>query len=145
LPVQIFATDLSGTAIAKARMGLYRKNEVSEISSQRLERYFTKYDEQYRVKKVVRDLCVFALHNLLSDPPFSRIDMISCRNLLIYLDDDLQKKVFSTFHYALRPDGYLLLGKSESMGRAPILFAQIIKVKRFLSAKITTRSNFTWT
>jgi two-component system CheB/CheR fusion protein len=139
IPVQIFATDLSDTAIAKARTGLYTKSEVTDIPQGRLERFFIKTDEHYRVNKLVRDLCVFAPHNLLSDPPFSRMDLISCRNLLIYLDDELQKKVFSTFHYALKPGGYLLLGKSESVGSSPIHFTQIEKTQKVFARKNNTQ------
>ncbi|SKC18027.1 CheR family methyltransferase [Dyadobacter psychrophilus] len=135
VPVQIFATDLSDTAIAKARLGIFAKSELTDVSPTRLDRYFSKVDDHYRVNKLVRDLCVFAPHNLLSDPPFSRMDLISCRNLLIYLDDELQKKVFATFHYALKPDGYLLLGKSESVGSSPTYFAQIEKTQKIFVRK----------
>lgn len=139
VPIQIFATDLSETAIAKARSGLYTKSEVTDIDSRRLGRFFTKTDDHYRVNKLIRDLCVFAPHNLLSDPPFSRMDLISCRNLLIYLDDELQKKVFSTFHYALRHDGYLFLGKSESVGSSPMHFTQIEKTQKVFARKNNTQ------
>jgi two-component system CheB/CheR fusion protein len=134
-PVQIFATDLSDAAVAKARLGQYSKSEIADISQQRLERFFTRTDDHYRVNKLVRDMCVFAPHNLLSDPPFSRMDLISCRNLLIYLDDALQKKVVSTFHYALKPSGYLLLGKSESVVSSPAHFAQIEKTNKIFTRK----------
>ena len=139
-PVQIFATDLSDSAIAKARLGLFTKSELTDISPARLERFFTKTDDNYRVNKMVRDLCVFAPHNLLSDPPFSRMDLISCRNLLIYLDDELQKKVFATFHYALKPEGYLFLGKSESVGSSPTYFAQIEKSQKVFMRKNNTQT-----
>ncbi|MCF2517000.1 CheR family methyltransferase [Dyadobacter sp. CY351] len=140
LPIQIFATDLSDSAIAKARMGVFTKGEVLDVSPARLERFFSKVDDHYRVNKLVRDLCVFAPHNLLSDPPFSRMDLISCRNLLIYLDDELQKKVFTTFHYALKPDGYLLLGKSESVGGSSMYFSQIEKTQKVFVRKNNTRA-----
>jgi two-component system CheB/CheR fusion protein len=135
VPVQIFATDLSDNAIARARLGMYSKSEVADVSPERLERFFSKADEQYRVNKLVRDLCVFAPHNLLSDPPFSRMDLISCRNLLIYLDEELQKKVFATFHYALKAEGYLFLGKSESVGGSPSYFTQIEKAQKVFARK----------
>jgi two-component system CheB/CheR fusion protein len=138
LPIQIFATDLSEIAITKARLGLYAKSEVKEISPRRLERFFTKTDDHYRINKAVRDLCVFAPHNLLSDPPFSRLDMVTCRNLLIYLDDQLQKKALATFHYALNPDGILVLGKSEAVGSSPSHFSQLEK-----EFKVFTRKNNT--
>jgi two-component system CheB/CheR fusion protein len=140
LSIQIFATDLSDSAIAKARMGVFTKGEVLDISPARLDRFFSKVDDQYRVNKLVRDLCVFAPHNLLGDPPFSRMDLISCRNLLIYLDDELQQKVFATFHYALKADGYLLLGKSESVGSSSAFFAQIEKTQKVFVRKNNTRT-----
>lgn len=138
IPIQIFATDLSEGAITRARSGLYTKSEIINISQDRLERFFTKTDDQYRVNKLVRDMCVFAPHNLLSDPPFSRMDLISCRNLLIYLDDELQRKAFATFHYSLKPDGYLWLGKSETVASSPSYFTQLEK-----SYKVFTRKNTT--
>ena len=136
MPIQIFASDLSDTAITKARLGTYGKSEVLDISPKRLKQFFTKTDDHFRVNKEVRDLCVFAPHNLLRDPPFSRLDLISCRNLLIYLDTILQQKVMSTFHYALNPGGILLLGKSEATSSSPSLFSQIDK-----NHKIFTRRN----
>jgi two-component system, chemotaxis family, CheB/CheR fusion protein len=126
-PIHIFATDLSEPAITKARQGIYTKSEVLDLSPKRLHRFFTKIDDQYRIHKSIRDLCVFAPHNLFKDPPFSRLDLISCRNLLIYLDGVLQRKAFSTFHYALKPNGFLLLGKSETVSAAPTLFTAIDK------------------
>jgi two-component system CheB/CheR fusion protein len=127
IPIQIFATDLSEMAITKARLGVYAKSEIKEISARRLEKFFTKTDDHYRINKPVRDLCVFAPHNLLSDPPFSRLDLVTCRNLLIYLDDVLQKKALATFHYSLNHDGILVLGKSEAVGSSPAHFAQVEK------------------
>ena len=118
--VQIFATDLSEQAIKKARAGEYSKQEVSGISSKRLERFFTVVNGNYRVTRPVRDICTFAPHNILSNPPFSRIDFISCRNLFIYLDAAMQKKALKTFHYALNDKGYLVLGKSENMGASQL-------------------------
>jgi two-component system CheB/CheR fusion protein len=138
VPIQIFATDLSESAIAKARLGMYTKSEIKEVSPKRLDRFFTKTDDHYRINKPVRDLCVFAPHNLLTDPPFSRLDMVTCRNLLIYLDDVLQKKALATFHYALNPDGILILGKSEAVGSSPSHFTQ--KDKEY---KVFTRKNNT--
>ncbi|MDP5170031.1 MAG: ATP-binding protein [Bacteroidia bacterium] len=112
--IQIFATDLSEPAIIKARRGIYSKAEISTVSEQRLQTYFTQTKNGYEVKKEIRALCVFAHHNFLKDPPFSRMDLISCRNVLIYLEPYLQKKALTTFHYALNPKGFLLLGRSES-------------------------------
>jgi two-component system, chemotaxis family, CheB/CheR fusion protein len=124
IPIQIFATDLSELTIAKARLGLYTKNEVANVSPRRLQRFFTKIDGSYRIVKSIRDLFVFAPHNAFKDPPFSKIDLISCCNLMIYLDTILQKKILATFHYALNPEGMLVLGKSETIGTSTQLFFQ---------------------
>src|SRR6266508_6609949 len=124
VPVQIFATDLSELSIAKARLGIYSPNELADVSPQRLERFFIKTDGSYRIIKTIRDLCVFAPHNVFKDPPFSRLDLISCCNLLIYVDILLQKKLIATFHYALHNKGYLILGKSETIGGLTQLFSQ---------------------
>lgn len=133
--IQIFATDLSQQAISKARAGVYTKQQVEHVSAARLQRFFTKYDGGYRIAQQVRDLCVFAPHNLLSDPPFSRIDFISCCNLLIYFDSAAQKKVLSTFHYALNPEGFLLLGRSETIGSNPQLFTAVEKKVKLYTRK----------
>lgn len=125
--IQIFATDLSEAAVAKARQGIYSRSEVMDVSARRLQRFFTKTDDQYRINRAVRDLCVFAPHNILKDPPFSRLDLISCRNLLIYLGSVYQRKAIAMFHYGLNPSGYLLLGKSETVGSLTALFSQIEK------------------
>ncbi|RIV19855.1 PAS domain S-box protein [Fibrisoma montanum] len=134
--IQIFATDLSEGAIAKARQGSYTRGEVMDVSPRRLQRFFTKVDDHYRINRNVRDLCVFAPHNLLKDPPFSRLDLVSCRNLLIYLDNVFQRRAIATFHYALTPSGYLVLGKSETVGASGSLFIQLEK-----NYKIYTRRN----
>jgi two-component system, chemotaxis family, CheB/CheR fusion protein len=125
IPVQIFASDLSEVAIAKARIGLYSKSDVADVSPKILQRFFTKIDGSFRINKVIRDMCVFAPHNIFSDPPFSRLDLVSCCNLMIYLDPLLQKKLLSTIHYSLKPDGLLVLGKSETLGTSSNLFSQI--------------------
>ncbi|GAB4024920.1 CheR family methyltransferase [Spirosoma koreense] len=145
--IQLFATDLSESAVAKARLGSYTRGEVMDISARRLQRFFTKVDDHYRINKSVRDLCVFAPHNLLKDPPFSRLDLISCRNLLIYLDTSLQRKAIVTFHYALNPNGYLILGKSETVGTSAQMFSQIEKNYKIFSRKndIDSRVTFTMT
>jgi two-component system, chemotaxis family, CheB/CheR fusion protein len=134
-PIQIFATDLSEIAIAKARLGLYSQNEVMDVSAKRLQRFFTKVDGSYRIVKTIRDLCVFAPHNIFKDPPFSRLDFISCCNLMIYLDTVLQKKILATFHYALNLEGYLMLGKSETIGAAAQLFTQLEKKFKIYARK----------
>ena len=125
IPVQIFATDLSEGAIKVARIGVYDENELKDVPEKQLDRYFTKKGNKYHVIKEIRDVCIFAPQNMLSDPPFSRLDLVSCCNLLIYLDSAAQKKAFSTFHFALTEGGYLMLGKSETVGIASLLFTQI--------------------
>jgi len=122
---QIFATDLSEQAINKARLGVYSKSDVAEVSPERLQHFFDRTDGHYRICKTIRDVCVFAPHNVLKDPPFSRIDLISCCNLFIYLDNEWQKKVLDTFHYALNSSGYLILSKSETIGNSGKFFKQI--------------------
>ncbi len=118
--VQIFATDLSEPAIKKARTGEYSKHDIGGVSPKRLARFFAKSGDNYRIVKSVRDLCTFAPHNILSNPPFSRIDFISCCNLFIYLDTAMQKKALATFHYALNDGGSLILGKSENMASSQL-------------------------
>jgi two-component system, chemotaxis family, CheB/CheR fusion protein len=135
IPVQIFASDLSENAIAKARIGLYSRNDVVNVSPKRLRRFFTKIDGSFRINKIIRDTCVFAPHNVFSDPPFSRLDLVSCCNLMIYLDAVLQKKVLGTFHYSLAPDGYLILGKSETLGNSGTLFSQVEKKYKVFKKK----------
>ncbi len=120
--VQIFGTDLSDIAIEKARTGLYMEGIADEVSPERLQRFFLKLDGHYQISKSVRDLCVFARHDVTRDPPFSRLDLVSCRNLLIYLDQTLQRQIIPLFHYSLNPDGFLILGPSETIGRSSQLF-----------------------
>ncbi len=135
IKVQIFATDISEVSIKKARAGIYLKKELEGISENRLEQYFSKTDGNYQAKKVIRDMCVFAVHNLLKDPPFAKMDLISCRNVLIYFDPFLQKKALSTFHYALNEKGILLLGKSETTGSSSDLFLPFGKKDKLYSRK----------
>ena len=133
--IQLFATDISEQAITKARAGIYHVRQLEGVSEVRLQQFFTKIDGSYQVKKVIRDLCVFASHNFLKDPPFSKIDFISCRNVLIYLEPFLQKKAFSTFHYALSEKGILLLGKSETADRSSEFFLPVNKADKFYKKK----------
>ena len=133
--VQIFATDLSEDAIRRARIGEYSSHELNTISPERLKRFFTKIDGSCRISKAVRDICIFAPHNILSDPPFSHIDFITCRNLLIYLEAPAQKKVISMFHYALNDGGYMMLGESETIGTLGNLFAHINRKFKIYSRK----------
>lgn len=114
--IQIFGTDASELNIQKAREGIYSETIGSQVSPERLRRFFIKNDKGYQVSKRIRDLCIFARQNLCHDPPFSRLDLISCRNVLIYFGAHLQKQLIPTFHYALRPEGFLLLGISETIG-----------------------------
>ena len=115
IPIQIFGTDLSENAIHRARIGTYKDSIALEISEVRLRRFFHRVAGGYQISKSIRDLCVFARQNVFSDPPFSRMDLISCRNVLIYLSSVLQKKVIPIFHYALKPGGFLLVGNSEGL------------------------------
>lgn len=115
VPIQIFGTDLSENAIQKARSGIYKENIANEVSEMRLRRFFHKVPGGYQISKSIRDMCVFARQNVFSDPPFSRMDLISCRNVLIYLSPVLQKKVIPIFHYALKPSGFLLVGNTEGL------------------------------
>lgn len=133
--IQIFGTDVSETAIEQARSGLYLDTIVQEVSSARLERFFVKTDSHYRIDKSIRDLCIFARHDVTRDPPFSRLDLVSCRNLLIYLEAPAQRRVMQVFHYALKPSGFLMLGPSESVGQATDLFALLNKQHRLYRRK----------
>jgi two-component system CheB/CheR fusion protein len=127
VPIQIFGTDLSSRAIALARSATYQESQLAPISQERQERFFAKSPKGYQVVKSARDLCVFARQNLCQDPPYSRLDLISCRNVLIYLGAGMQRKVISTFQYALQPGGFLMLGKSEKMRGSPDLFTPVGK------------------
>src|SRR5437762_9073532 len=112
IPIQLFGTDLGQGSIEKARAGVYPQSIAADVSPERLRRFFVKVEGCYRINKMIRDACVFARQNLLQDPPFSRIDVISCRNVLIYLGPVLQKRIMPIFHYALKPRGFLMLGNS---------------------------------
>ena len=115
VPIQIFGTDLSEIAIQKARAGIYKESIANEVSEVRLRRFFHRVPGGYQVSKSIRDMCVFARQNMFGDPPFSRMNLISCRNVLIYLSPVLQKKVIPIFHYALKPNGFLLVGNTEGL------------------------------
>ncbi len=120
--VQIYATDLDDDAIAVARAGVYPGSIVQDVSPERLRRFFLKDDDGYRVKKEIREMVVFAVQNVIKDPPFTRLDLLSCRNLMIYLEPELQDRLVATFHYALRQGGVLFLSPSESLGHPTDLF-----------------------
>jgi PAS domain S-box-containing protein len=136
--LQVFATDLNDALLDKARRGLYAKGLVDDVSPERLRRFFVEEEGGYRVVRSLRERVVFARQNLISDPPFSRMDLISCRNLLIYLEPILQKKVLPTFHYALKPEGLLFLGASESIGGFTNLFEAMYKKHKIYSRKGAT-------
>ncbi|MBI3887044.1 MAG: hypothetical protein HY302_15145, partial [Opitutae bacterium] len=133
--LQVFATDLNHANLDRARHGLYPKSATSDVSPERLRRFFVEEEGGYRIIKPLRESVVFARQNLISDPPFSRMDLISCRNLLIYLEPSLQKKLIPTFHYALKPDGVLFLGASESIGGFPDLFVPVDKKQKIFAKK----------
>lgn len=138
--VQIFASDIDNKAVDRARSGHYPESIRDDVSAGRLNRYFVKTSEGYQICKSIRDICVFAVQNVVKDPPFSRIDLVSCRNLMIYLGAVLQKKVLHTFHYALRPGGFLMLGTSETIGSYADLFALVDKKNKiYLKKSVATR------
>ncbi|RJQ62026.1 MAG: hypothetical protein C4530_05420, partial [Desulfobacteraceae bacterium] len=119
---QVFATDLDRQAIEKARQGVYIESIAADVSPERINRFFTKTDHLYQVKKEIRETIVFAVQNVLNDPPFSNLNLLVCRNLLIYLESEAQRKLVPLFHYTLKPGGVLFLGASESVGRFGDLF-----------------------
>jgi two-component system CheB/CheR fusion protein len=141
--VQIFGTDVSENAVTKARAGLYPESIAGHVSPERLERFFTRIDGKYQISKAVRTCCVFARHDLIQDPPFSHLDLISCRNVLIYLTSVAQKRVMAGFHYALKPAGFLVLGSSESPASSLDLFHAVHRDHKIYTPVATvTRSIF---
>lgn len=133
--IQIFASDISEIAIAKARIGFYKKSQMKNVSEGILSKYFIQNSNGYKIKSEIRDLCVFAVHNFLADPPFAKMDLITCRNVFIYMDSLLQKKALTTFHYALKENGFLLLGKSETAVPASELFQPFEKAGKIFTRK----------
>ncbi len=125
--IQIFATDIDTAALDIARAGFYPSSIASDVSAERLRRFFNKRESGYQVKKTLRDMLVFAEQNLIKDPPFSRMDLVSCRNLLIYIQPEMQKRILALFQYALKPNGILFLGTSETVGSASDLFEPLQK------------------
>lgn len=134
-PIQIFGTDLNETAISRARSGIYNKGSLHNVTDSLLDRYFKKTDGRYQIIKPIRDVCIFSTHNLLKDPPFGHMDVISCQNVLIYIETNPQRKILQAFHYSLKPTGYMLLGKSESVGNSTDLFTQIDKDLKLYTKK----------
>ncbi len=140
-PIQIYGTDICEPAIKIARLGSYPESASRNISPERLDRFFIKDNGRYRITKAVRDCCIFSIQDVTSHPPINRLDLLSCRNLMIYLGPTIQKKLMETFYYALNPNGFLLLGSSESVGSAANLFAVIDKKnKLYLKKSIQQRS-----
>ena len=135
--IQFFGTDISESAISKARSGLYSENIQGDVSAERLRRFFSKVEGGYRISKGIRDMCIFAQHNVLNDPPFSQMDLICCRNLLIYLEPVLQNRIIALFHYATRPRGYLVLGTSEGVGTSSNLFSTEDRTHKIFLKKAT--------
>jgi len=138
--VQVFASDIDEQAISTARAGVYPSAIMMDVPPGRLRQFFTKEDDRYRIRKNVRDRILFASHNLLRDPPFSKLDLISCRNLLIYLNRDVQLRVMEMFHSALKPDGFLFLGSSESADGAADFFVPFDKKNRIYRARPMSRA-----
>jgi len=141
--IQIFGTDVSEAAVTMARAGLYPEKIAAYVSRGRLECFFTRVDGKFQITKAVRALCIFARHDLVQDPPFSRLDLISCRNVLIYLKPQAQKRVIAGFHYALKPTGYLLLGQSESPSSALERF-QAVDLEHKIYVPDAARSRFAY-
>ena len=133
--IQLFATDIDGDAIEKARVGAYPDGIVADVSPDRLRRFFIKENSTYHIRKTIRDMVVFAEQNVIDDPPFSKMNLISCRNLLIYMEPELQKRVLPIFHYSLKLDGFLLLGNSETVGEFADIFATVDRKWRLFQRK----------
>ncbi|MGD0817756.1 MAG: chemotaxis protein CheB [Methanomassiliicoccales archaeon] len=149
--VQIYATDIDDDAIATARAGMYPSNIALDVSADRLRQFFSKEETGYRIKKEIREMVIFAIQNVIKDPPFTKMDLISCRNLLIYLDAEAQTRIIPTFHYALKQKGVLFLSPSESIGNFTDLFVPIDKKHKIyqvklslLSAKALVAQRFGW-
>jgi two-component system CheB/CheR fusion protein len=134
VPIQLFSSDINSDSVERARRGFYPENISADVTPQRLQRYFTRTGEGYRINKDIRERCVFATHDLIKDPPYSRLDLITCRNVLIYMGSVLQK-IIPLFHYGLKPNGYLMLGMSESANTLSGLFAVVDKKYKIYSRK----------
>ncbi|HUV69883.1 MAG TPA: chemotaxis protein CheB, partial [Terracidiphilus sp.] len=139
LRVQIFGTDINGKGIATARVGVYPDSALKTVSAERISSFFTKTLGGYQVNKAVRDLCVFARQDVTRDPPFSNLDLVTCRNFLIYIQPTLQERIVSTLHYALNPSGFLLLGNAESASAYPQMFTPLDKKSKIYSKKVVDR------
>ncbi|KQR74391.1 chemotaxis protein [Burkholderia sp. Leaf177] len=139
--IQVFATDIDESAVSRARAGVYPESIITDVPPSSLRQFFVKTGAHYEVVKSIREKILFAMHNVLRDPPFSRLDIVSCRNLLIYLDRSVQNQVLEMFHYALYPNGYLFLGSSESADSVEDLFAVVDKKNRVYRAKAAKLPN----
>ena len=142
IPFQIFGSDISEANIAKARAGLYSKSIASDVSEKRLRRFFTQMNGSYQISKSIRDMCVFAKQDIISDPPFSQLDLISCRNVLIYLEPVAQKHILPLFQYALKPSGFLVLGKSEGVGEFTDLYMAKHKKHKIYAKKLSAHNRY---
>ncbi len=136
--VQIFGTDIDESTIAVARAGLYPQSISADVNPERLKKYFSKVESHYQIKKNIREMVIFAPQNVIKDPPFTKLDLLCCRNLLIYFGPELQKKLLPIFHYSLKPDALLFLGTSETIGQATDLFALQEKKWKIFKRKVTT-------
>lgn len=141
-PVQLFATDIDDIAVEKARKGIYPENISRDVSPERLTRFFEKTGDGYVINKLVREMCIFAKQNMVKDPPFSKIDLISCRNVLIYFSPELQKKTISILFYALKSKGFLMIGPSETVGEFAGLFSAVDKKHTIYSKKAETAESY---
>jgi two-component system CheB/CheR fusion protein len=142
MPIQIFASDIDERAIATARAATYPSSIITDVAPERLQQHFNKEDDRYRVRKSVRDRVLFAPHNILRDPPFSRLDIVSCRNLLIYLNREMQTHLLEMFHFSLNPGGILFLGSSESADLASHLFIPLDKKHHIYQARALSRGRY---
>ncbi len=134
LKIQIYSTDLDDDAISVARMGIYPPNIAQDLTPERLQRFFVKEDAGYRIKKDIREMVIFAVQNVIKDPPFTKLDLLSCRNLMIYLKPELQDRLIQSFHYALKPGGVLFLSPSESIGNHTGLFSPLNRKWKLFTA-----------
>ena len=142
-PIQIFGSDISDWAVQRARAGVYPETVLRDLSEKRRRSYFSKVDGGFRISKAVRDLCVFVRHDLARDPPFSKVDLVSCRNVLIYLDQPLQKRVLPMFHYCLNQPGFLVLGRAENVAGFDQLFVPVDKGQKiFARTSMASRLRF---
>jgi two-component system, chemotaxis family, CheB/CheR fusion protein len=141
ISLQIFATDLDNEAIEIARKGQFTANIVADISPDRLTRFFSPIDEGYRINSEIREMIIFAQHNIIMHPPFTKIDLLSCRNLLIYMDAELQKKLISLFYYSINPEGIMILGSAETLGTQSYLFTPVNTKLKIYKRSMTDRTS----